>query len=238
MYSKFLVVLLTLCLCAMAGLSAAGDLAVKAPNEGPGGAYVPSGSRADVAIWCQDPTFTGSGSSQEDDEYPFESWIADDFTVGGDEAIQSARWWGMFFNHTTVIQPDAFVISFFQYDGTCNPGVPPVLLYEYISYDYTTLDMGNGYYEYYATIPPMLVDAGTTYWFCVQAVMHFSTNGQWGWDSAASISGCDSPLLFPLLGYDVWTTTELDRAFCLYYDGEDPVATQASNWGAIKSLYR
>ena len=164
MKSKLLLILSALAVIACFSLATASELALERSGSGHGGTYVPTNDRANVAIWCQQPSFTGGASSQEDNVYPFESWVADDFVSPGDEAVQSVQWWGLYFNVTTPGHPSAFIISFFGHDGSCDPGVPPVLLYEYTSTDYTLVDLANGYFEYNATIPPMLMDAGATYW--------------------------------------------------------------------------
>jgi len=238
MNKKFTLALTVFALIAIASMASAGDRPPQLGTDGPGGTYVPANNRDDVAIWCQQPAFAGGTSSQEDNAYPFESWVADDFVSPGDEAVQSVQWWGTYFNVTEPADPSEFIISFFGHDGSCDPGVPPTLLYEYYSPDYTIADMGNGYFEYNADIPPFLTDAGSTYWISIQAVLEFTPNGQWGWDATATETACPSVNLFPLLGIEVWTPVGTDAAFCLYFDGDNPVATEESSWDGVKSLYR
>jgi hypothetical protein len=228
---------------ALAGTSLATEL--KAEARVPGQASFVPGNRSDVEIWCQQPDFENPRlvASQIDLSYPFEAWAIDDYTSPGDEAVTKVQWWGVHFNEPPdpIVPPSAFVITFYQNDGSCYPGLPPTILYQHSSIDFASTDLGGGIFEYIAEIPPFPQDASQSYWLTIQAILDFIPNGQWGWWGAAGINGCEALLLFPVLGVVDWQPVEpglpIDHAFCLYYDGEDPISVENSSWGSVKALF-
>jgi hypothetical protein len=241
MKTKLVIVVMALAIFAWAGTSIAAELTAGGRVAGQA-EYVP-GNRTDVEIWCQPPDFEvlRMVASQLDISYPFEAWAIDDYTSPGDEAVTKVQWWGLHWNSDIIVPPSVFIISFWEYDGTCYPGLPPTLLYQHISTDFELTELGVGLYEYVANIPPFLQDAGQTYWLTIQAVMEYFPDGQWGWLATAGITGCEGLILFPALEIVDWEPVNpdvpLDHAFCLFYDDEDPISVEASSWGSVKALF-
>jgi hypothetical protein len=195
-----------------------------------------------------------AAASQSDLIYPFEAWVADDYTSPGDEAIEKIQWWGTFFgpNPDPILQPPYWVVSFYNDPGNCDPGLagtdpqePTAPLFQRIITDFNFTDLGGGSYEYTALLDgvagdddmPVPQDAGRTYWLSIQAGMDFFTYGQWGWQPATGTLGCVAVQLFPFLGGNTWAPLSSDMAFCLYYV-DDPIPVETSSWGSVKALYQ
>ena len=205
----------------------------------------------DITVWCQVPDLVNWAklSSQIDTAYPFDSGAAEDYQSPSDYAITFVEWWGGNWNFETLCPPDYFVITFYQYDGCTPPDPAPVApdylpnnyFYQVVVTDYTdtVLDATDDLHEYGAAIGPVLQDVGATYWIEIQAGMHFSPCGQWGWLATADPRwNCRLQRGFPLLGNPYWYG-DIDYAgtsFCLYSD--QSVATEPATFGAVKSLYR
>ena len=243
MKTKLVIVVMALAIFAWAGTSIAAELTAEGRVAGSVD-YVP-GNRLDVEIWCQPPDFDNPRlvASQIDGTYPFEAWAIDDYTSPGDEAVTKVQWWGAHFNEIPdpIVPPAEFVLTFYQYDGTCYPGLPPTILYQHSSTDFVLTDLGSGIYEYVADIPPFYQDAGQTYWLTIQAVLDYIPNAQWGWWGTTEVTGCEALILFPILEILDWQPVDpdnpLDHAFCLFYDGENPISVEASSWGSVKALF-
>jgi hypothetical protein len=259
MKTKIMFVLMAFSIVAWVGTGSAADRPTASSDAGQGSANVSEPNRADIAIWCQDQPLLSGNGSQIAPDYPFESWVADDYTSPGDEAIEKVRWWGVFYDviPIPVIQPDYFVISFYDPTGNCNPGLAGTIpetavapIFQRIVTVYNAIDSGDGvHFEYTADLSglsgdpdaPVPQDAGRTYWISIQAGdMDYFVAGQWGWSQNAASLLCPAVQLFPAAGLDIWTPLNVDAAdaaFCLYYVDE-PIAVEASTWGSVKALYK
>jgi len=256
MKTKLMFVLMAFSIVVWAGTGLAADRPTLSTEAGQGDVYNPEPNRADVQIWCNGNVVnTTALASQLDVNYPFEAWVADDYTSPGDEAIEKIQWWGGFFNHTApAVQPGSWIISIYDDPGNCDPGLagtdpetPTAPLFQRVITAFTTSPdlTGADDYEYSAVLDggangdAIPQDAGRVYWISIQAFMDFATLGQWGWNAADGVTGCTSVQLFPLLGTVTWTlpASGLDRAFCLYYV-DDPIAVEASTWGSVKALFK
>lgn len=256
MKTKLMFVLMAFSIVVWAGAGLAADRPTLSTEAGQGDVYYPEPNRVDVTIWCNGtPVNTTGFSSQLDEIYPFESWVADDYTSTGDEAIEKVQWWGSFFNHVPpAIQPGSWILSIYDDPGNCDPGLagtvpetPTAPIFQRVITDFTTsADLsGNDDYEYSAVLDggvngnAIPQDAGRTYWITIQAVMDFSLQGQWGWNAVDGVTDCTSVNLFPLLDVITWTLAPsgLDRAFCLYYV-DDPIAVENQSWGSLKALFK
>jgi hypothetical protein len=211
----------------------------------------------DITIWCQYPDLVNWAklASQIDVIYPFDAGAADDFQSATDYAATHIQWWGGQWNYTGYgatpppCGPDYFVITFYHFGSTCYPPDPMPVAPNYwpnnyyyqeivTSWNEIVLDAAYNLVEYDADIGPVLMDAGGVYWLEIQAVMDFSSCGQWGWLKSTETWNCPTARGFPLLGSPYWysDTTYPAVAFCLYSD--QSVAVDGRTWGNVKALYR
>ncbi len=211
----------------------------------------------DITVFCQPPDLTNWAklASQIDTGYPFDAGSADDYLSGTDYAVTHIQWWGGQWNFTGYgvdlppCGPDYFVITFYAHDGSCLPPDPAPVAPNYRPNNYlhqeivstwneNVLDVANHIVEYSADIGPVLQDAGAEYWVEIQAVMSFSSCGQWGWLNSLDRYNCRLARGFPLLGNAYWSG-DIDyqgAAFCLHSD--QSIHTEERTWGSVKSLYR
>jgi len=128
-------------------------------------------------------------SSQFDNEYPFNSQVADDFILYNNKWITGVQWWGGFFGGTPPWpNPIDFYIIFYADDGT---GMMPTgagldnatttALAVYFLHDIIGTPTGlYDCYQYNVTfIKPFNITANTKYWVAIQA--KFPISPQWGW---------------------------------------------------------
>jgi hypothetical protein len=186
----------------------------------------PSGPNQRDLIWdnyADDGTGTGL-SSQLDVEYPFNSQCADDFQFTQAMDVNQVHWWGQFWNGGGYPNPCEFNIIFYADDGGVptgagmdDPTSTALAVYNFPAVTGTLY--GTDAYEYDVDLDPAFVaDDGVKYWVAIQAVVTFSSAGQYGWSTnGANPDQLSFPVQgFPLLGTPYWTpTTYGDHAFQL-----------------------
>jgi hypothetical protein len=165
-------------------------------------------------------------SSQFDNEYPFNSQVADDFILNNNKWITGVQWWGGYFGGTPPWpNPIDFYIIFYADDGT---GMMPTgagldnatttALAVYFLHDIIGTPTGlYDCYQYNVTFTkPFNITANTKYWIAIQA--KFPIPPQWGWctngnnpdQMHSAVQG------FPVLEVPFWTELAYgDMAFNL-----------------------
>ena len=220
----------------LAGSALAGPTAI---SDTPGDYTFQSVDRELVELFCQ-PVDEASYATacQKDIVYPFDAWVADDFTTDAGLAIDHAVFWGGFWNYTVWAQVGPIHVTIWEEVGNCVPGYPgdgSELYYEVIT-DFTATETALDYYMYEFDMPAFTPTPGAIYWITFQPELLFDPNGQFGVQMSLDFYNCASMQLFPLLGTDPWAVHgNGDMAFCLY--NSTATATQDSDWGAVKALY-
>ncbi len=161
------------------------------------------------------------GSSQIDNMYPFESWLADDFEITGAETdIAEVHWIGGYWNGN----PSNFDIriTFFE-DGNGQPGAE----IEHVDIPAGDLAIApaGGYFQYSTVLPDEVsLERNTRYWISIQGVGNFPP--QYGVGMHANPMNFDMCMVkFPLLGIPDWQQSAVafgqanDMAFQLYAAG-------------------
>ncbi len=189
---------------------------------------VASVASADL-LWDNMPSGAAGGymSSQLDLVYPFDSQVADDFSLAAGGAIDHVEWNGGFWNGSPIDIPDWNILFYADAGGkpTGGPTDPTgTALAQYIISGAAVSQVGeaDGSITYDVDLgSEFAAAAGTTYWVAIQPVFAFPP--QWGISMALdSIQGAESVSGFPLLATDYWTTgsvafgTPRDMAFRLY----------------------
>ncbi|TES89805.1 MAG: T9SS type A sorting domain-containing protein [Candidatus Cloacimonadota bacterium] len=130
--------------------------------------------------------------------------ICDNFNVLYDANVDSAVWWGGYWNGTPT-PPYYFWIEIYPDSiGFNQPQQNPIYT-ETISY-YNETNLG-GYYLYEAVIPPFIAVTGETYWIQFMATLIFPP--QWGnngsWPGNTPGWGDGQECFFKSVGYPLWT---------------------------------
>jgi hypothetical protein len=201
-----------------------------------------------TVCWSQAPNLDGLiGSSEVISAFALETELANDFLVGAGPFLDAARWWGGYYNYAPG---DPLVTSFnlrFYDDAGCVPGS---ILCEYVipSNANETFIYNQGglfpVYEYNDLVCcPVAGDV--LYWFGAQAGDH-PFPPQWGRiEAAGGVQLCDTVFKGAIFSFPDWTPAV--DVFGVSFDAAqelscaetcDGVATQETNWGAIKGLYK
>ena len=205
-------------------------------HAGPGGGTYDS-DRA--VVWSDPPDPAGNiGSSEIILDFQLESELANDFIIETETTICLWRWWGGYWNGYAGPAVNYVVVRIYD-DGGCVP-MNTLAEVQLNAGDFTeTVFEAEPLFEYEA-----LVDfpvAANLYWFGVQGEHAFPP--QWGRLAAQTIQVCDSVFKSAYFAYPDWVPAY--TVFGADYDASqemeddcEPVATETSSWGAIKSLYR
>jgi N-acetylneuraminic acid mutarotase len=145
-------------------------------------------------------------ASQWDSVYPFEAEFADNFTVSRDFVIDSAVWWGGYWNGDPSVPIGFFIKIYEDSTGFNMPKSTPVFTTRVNSFN--EADVG-GFYRYGASFPGFLATAGQTYWIVFQSILIFppqwGNNGSWPSNTPGWGDGQQGYMRFPLIGYTNWT---------------------------------
>jgi len=199
-----------------------------------------------IPLWCQE--YSGdcmifSGHYHCCPGYDFgDCYAADDFQVTTEYPINYIRWWAYQLSGSDII--DYFFVTFYSHTGC---GAPGGVVAEYEIYDFTrsTVAMGVGQFE--ASIPPLALVQGQSYWISIRAVLTQpgtyewrsgrAPDGPWNCNCMAKGDYWNEPDWIPVYP-DLWPNPEcLAMSFCLYYD-ESATAVDQSTWGRIKGMLR
>ena len=146
-------------------------------------------------------------ASQWDSVYPFEAEFADNFFVTSNVIIDSAVWWGNYWNGSPGGILGFWIKIYEDSTGFNMPKTNPVFTTRVSSFNETDL---GGYYRYGASFTGFIANAGQTYWIVFQPVLIFppqwGVNGSWPSNTPGWGDGQEGYLRFPLLGYTNWTS--------------------------------
>jgi hypothetical protein len=198
-------------------------------------------------IWCQEQFGGCMIYSGHYDRGPTENvgdvWVIDDFLATTGDPITDIKWWGYVI--ISPDQPDYFIITFYAHGGCGGPGAT---IAQRDVYDYTWTAQWQDIWEYEASIEPVTLVQGQTYWISIRAVVT-DPSSVWEWFSGNTPDGpwnCKCMVkgdYFGATGWipiypDLWPVPEcISMSFCLYYD-EAAAATDQSTWGRIKGMFR
>ncbi|MGB3341615.1 MAG: hypothetical protein WBB37_09055 [bacterium] len=144
--------------------------------------------------------------SMIDSAYPFESRIADNFTVPYDAHIDSLVWWGGYWSMATNQIVD-FQIEFYEDStGYQQPKQEPIHAKRIA---FSEIDLG-GYYRYEASIPQFTILGSQVYWIAFIAHLiwppHWGNNCSWPNNSPGWGDGQECYFKSGLFGYDLWVS--------------------------------
>jgi len=197
-------------------------------------------------IWCQEQfggcmIFSGYYDRGEDDYGDIE--VIDDFFATTGDPITDITWWGYVI--ISPDQPDYFIVTFYAHGGCGGPGA---IVAQRNVFDYTyTVHIGD-VSEYEASIEPVALVQGQTYWISIRAVVT-EPGTTWEWYSGNTPDGpwnCKCMVKGDYFGAsswipiypNLWPVPEcISMSFCLYYD-ESATAADQSTWGCIKGIFR
>lgn len=171
---------------------------------------------ADPIVYDNGGAYTGNAfSSQFDTAYPFESHVADDFSLASNYIVTGVNWVGQYWNPGTPHNATAFNILFFADNGsgTAPVGGPGS---QFASFtvpigSISVTSMGGDVESYSAGLGAgVALNAGTTYWISIQSVSDFPP--QWGWGSNGAGNAVQG---FPLLGTPYWSPLAEGAVFSL-----------------------
>ena len=197
-------------------------------------------------IWCQEQfggcmIFSGHYDRGEYENVGDVEVIDDFFSATGDP-ITDITWWGY-----VIASPDSadyFIITFYAHGGCGGPGA---VIAQRDVHDYTKTAHYQDVYEYEASVTPVPMVQGQTYWISIRAVVTDPLT-TWEWYSGNTPDGpwnCKCMVKGDYFGAsswipiypDLWPVPEcISMSFCLYYD-ETAAATDQSTWGRIKSIF-
>ena len=202
-------------LCSFRALSAYADATQHLSASGPQANRARPAAPADGVIYSNGVTGTAAFSSQNDTVYPFNSQVADNFTLAGalPYTVSGITFRGQYFNTASAPATDTFNIFIYANNGgvptgggSPDPsgtalftrtlsGVPAgVPSGQPLGFDWTLSWAGT----------PFVLTPGIQFWVAVQEVGSFAAQGQWGW-SAFPTAGGNAVQGFPLLGTPYWT---------------------------------
>ena len=198
-----------------------------------------------IPLWCQEYSgdcmiFSGHYHRSANDFG--DCYVADDFHVTTEYPINYIRWWGDQVFATDVI--DYFFITFYSHTGCDAPGG---VVAEYEVYDFTRSTVGMGVGQFEASIPPLALVQGQSYWISIRAVLTQpgtyewrsgrEPDGPWNCNCMAKGDYWNEPDWIPVYP-GLWPNEEcLAMSFCLYYDS-GAAASDQSTWGQIKGIFR
>ena len=198
-------------------------------------------------IWCQEESGACMIYSGHYDRGPTENvgdvWVIDDFSPATGDPITDIQWWG--FVIISPDQPDYFIITFYAHGGCGGPGA---MIAQRDVHDYTWTAITASLWEYEASVTPVPLVAGETYWISIRAVVT-EPGTTWEWRSGGTPDGpwnCNCMVMgdyFSAPGWipiypGLWPNPECTAmSFCLYYD-ESATAIEQSAWGRIKGMFR
>jgi hypothetical protein len=173
-------------------------------------------------------------SSQNDSAVPFNSRVADDFSVSADVVLSEIEWWGGYYNGSGSFTS----VNLEIYDDDEGPGGDPgtgaiwTANVPYADCDETYIgSIGSGeMYKYYVVLgasDQFSLTAGTTYWLSIQPVMDYPP--QTGLVAQEHENGESVYFVSEYFGFPSWIEgwqvflDEYDIAFNLY-GGSDELA--------------
>jgi hypothetical protein len=185
--------------------------------------------------WDQLPDGASGLSSQDDQCYPFNSQVADNFMGDGGD-VTGFGWWGLFWNGSPINATD-FRVSIWASDAD---GCPGELVCENVVSAVQT-DEGGGTFSYCANFPACPKEAGVSYHIGAQAIFCFPP--QWGYVSGAG-DGQECCFRGELFGFPDWVTATTvfgipyELSGVIYNGGGGGTPVEDASWSAVKDLYR
>jgi hypothetical protein len=193
-------------------------------------------------------------SSQNAENYPFNSQVADDFMLETSATLETFVFWGGFWNGAPV-DPCDFNLILYEDDGgkptgsgSSDPTDTALYVWEDVELD--GVSVGGAYYKYTAELdPPYPLDGDTHYWIVAQAELGFPP--QWGWAAHGEETQLEEALQgFPLLGLQYWSSQAYgDMGFELHgtpggapginayiQPGTQDISAIAKNYGTFNEL--
>ncbi len=188
-----------------------------------------AGGATDPVIWDNFPSGNGGNlsSSQLDTVYPFDSQVADDFTLAnqgsvGDMSVTGVEWVGGWFGGAPIA-PAEFNIMFYADAGGLPTGGPTdptgtaLSAQTVVAGEFSVVPNPNGDgTELYSVDLPVAFTAAAadTFWVAIQHTNVFPP--QWGISDSLDSNGSSPVSGFPFLGINYWTPTGgADTAFRL-----------------------
>lgn len=186
--------------------------------------------RADIIYGQSLTTGIELVSSQDDSAVPFNSRVADDFSVSAAAVLTEIEWWGGYLYGSGSFTS----VNLEIYDDDDGPGGDPgagaiwSVNVPYADCDETYVgSIGSGeMYKYYVVLSigdQFSLTAGTTYWLCIQPVMDYPP--QTGLVAQEHVNGESVYFVSEYFGFPSWTEgwqvflDEYDIAFNLYGTG-------------------
>ncbi|UCE27604.1 MAG: hypothetical protein JSW52_02300 [Candidatus Coatesbacteria bacterium] len=175
-------------------------------------------------------------SSQDDSTVPFNSRVADDFSVTADTVLSGVEWWGGYYGGTGSFTSVNLEIYNDDDGPDGDPGTGAIW-----SASVPYADCGETYvgpigdgemYKYLVTLSggdQFSLTAGTTYWLCIQLVMDYPP--QAGLAAQEYVNGESVYFVSEYFGFPDWTEgwqvflDEYDVAFNLYGTSDDTPPT-------------
>ena len=213
-------------LCSFRALSVYADTAAHLSSTGPTSRGARPATPADGVIYSNGVTGNQGFSSQNDTVYPFNSQVADNFTLAGalPYSVSGITFRGQYFNTPGGTAPPTDSFSIFIYAN--NGGVPTgggspnpsgtALFSRTINGAVGSPTGGSLEFDWnlsWAGTPFVLTPA-TQFWVGIQENGSFAAQGQWGW-SGTTAAGGNAVQGFPLLGTPYWTAINSEQQFQL-----------------------
>jgi hypothetical protein len=165
------------------------------------------GSNRGSIVFDNGMNYNGFLSAQDDSYIPLYTECADDFILGGSQAVNDIHWIGGYWHGDLAAEFD-WKIRFYNDDGTGNaPGAlfAGPFVYNWAAID--KVDLGSGYFELSVNLPTEVTfGGGTKYWISIQGIGDFPPQSGWGrQDDPASPNFQPGVFYGPYFGYYTWT---------------------------------
>jgi hypothetical protein len=202
-------------LCTFRALSVYADAAQHLASSGSPTVGAKPAAPADGVIYSNGVTGNVGLSSQNDTVYPFNSQVADNFTLaignGLAYSVSGITFRGQYFNTATAPATDTFNILIYANNGGVPTGgglgdpSPTALFTRTLNNVVGTPTGGSLEFDWNLSWAgtPFVLTPGVQFWVAVQEVGSFAAQGQWGW--SGSQAGGNAVQGFPLLSIPYWT---------------------------------